>query len=65
MPMKRVQLAIFEASAKIFRTARKTPTCLTATGFGRLDGSKTGCSSSWDQCGRKLEAPKFSVHPSA
>src|SRR5690349_18498061 len=29
MPLKRAQLAILEASAKIFRTDRKTPTCLT------------------------------------
>ena len=25
--------------------------------------TRARCSSSWDQCGRKLEAPKFSVHP--
>ena len=40
MPLKRAQLAIFEASAKIFRTDRKTPTCLTTMRvwtFGRIE----------------------------
>jgi hypothetical protein len=40
MPLKRAQLAIFEASAKIFRTDRKTPTCPTTMRvwtFGRIE----------------------------
>jgi Ca2+-binding RTX toxin-like protein len=44
MPMKRAQLAIFEASAKIFRTDRKTPTCLTTLRvrtFGRIENTGT------------------------
>jgi hypothetical protein len=40
MPLKRAQLAIFEASAKIFRTDRKRKLVLQSCGFGRLDGSK-------------------------
>jgi hypothetical protein len=56
MPLKRAQLAIFEASAKIFRTDRKTPTCLTAMRvrtFGRIEKQKMGSGDS---------APLCSVH---
>jgi Ca2+-binding RTX toxin-like protein len=44
MPLKRAQLTIFEASAKIFRTDRKTPTCLTTMRvrtFGRIESTGT------------------------
>ena len=40
MPLKRAQLAIFEASAKILPTDRKRQLVLQPCGFGRLDGSK-------------------------
>jgi hypothetical protein len=52
MPLKRTQPPNFEASTKIFRTDRKTPTCLTIMRFGRLDGSKGQlCQrSAWGAC---------------
>jgi hypothetical protein len=40
MPMKWTQLTVFKASAKPFRTDRKTPACLTAIGvwtLGRIE----------------------------
>jgi hypothetical protein len=38
MPMKRAQLAIFEASAKILPDGSKNATCLTAIWtFGRIE----------------------------
>jgi site-specific recombinase XerD len=43
--MKRAQLAIFEASAKIFRRDRKTPTCPTAMRVwtpGRIEKANVG-----------------------
>jgi hypothetical protein len=64
MPLKRAQLAIFEASGKIFRTDRKTPTCPTTMRvwtFGRIESraqqlegciriaASSGCSTSTEK----------------
>jgi hypothetical protein len=40
MPLKRAQLAVLQASAKIFRTDRKRQLVLQPCWFGRSDGSK-------------------------
>jgi putative DNA primase/helicase len=47
MPLKRAQLAIFEASAKIFRTDRICQLVLEPCWFGRLDGSKAEQPALW------------------
>ena len=64
MPLKRAQLAIFEGSGKIFRTDRKTPTCLRTMRvwtFGRIESraqqlegcirisASSGCSTSTEK----------------
>ena len=56
MPLKRAQLAIFEASGKIFRTDRKTPTCLTTMRvwtFGRIESKR--------ESGFAAEADRFAL----